>query len=236
MDVTQQSDGLTARLQIALDRKADGSAPSLTDAQRRELATIGAENEGGVGLAAAKAPNRHRHPDLDQQRQDEEVTAMPLTPDLVRSWAEKILAQLGAPADHILTVTGPGFAADAGTGALPAAADSAAAEEFNSSLSLALDGGHDSDGFGDEVAGLLITLAFSDGSTAGVHFEEPMAEADAVTLLADQLQDAVLEETGGAPHPPCPDHGHPAVARTVDGIASWACPAGGPSWPILPAS
>ncbi|MFI9029945.1 hypothetical protein [Streptomyces sp. NPDC053560] len=55
VDVTQQTDGLTARLQIALDRQADGSPPSLTEAQRRELATIGAENEGGVGLAAAKA-------------------------------------------------------------------------------------------------------------------------------------------------------------------------------------
>ncbi|MFI9029946.1 hypothetical protein [Streptomyces sp. NPDC053560] len=161
---------------------------------------------------------------------------MSLSHNLVHSWAETILAQLGAPAEHTLTVTGPGFAADAGTGTSLGAADAASEEGFNSSLSIALDGGQDRSGFGDDVAGLLVTLAFADGSAVSVHFEEPMAEADAVTLLADQLQDAVLEETGGAPNPPCPGHGHPAVARTVDGVASWTCPSGGPSWAILPAS
>ncbi|MEV0600347.1 hypothetical protein AB0I82_13765 [Streptomyces sp. NPDC050315] len=162
---------------------------------------------------------------------------MPLTHDLVQGWAEAILAQLGAPAGHTLTVTGPGFAADAGARTSSGSADGGAEEEaFGSSLSIALDGGKDDSGFGDDVAGLLVTLAFADGSAVAVHFEEPMGQAEAVTLLADQLQDAVLEETGGAPHPPCPGHGHPAAAREVDGVASWACPSGGTAWPILPTS
>lgn len=103
-------------------------------------------------------------------------------------------------------------------------------EEFSSSLSFALDDGQDGSGFDEHVAGLLVTLAFADGSPIGVHFEEPMGEAEALTHSADQLQDAVLEETGGAPHPPCPGHSHPAAAHTVGGVASWTCP---PRWHSL---
>ncbi|MFC6064312.1 hypothetical protein [Streptomyces ochraceiscleroticus] len=162
---------------------------------------------------------------------------MPLSHHLIQDWADAILAQLRAPAGHTLTVTGPGFTADADAGTCTGAADDAAtAEEFRSSLSTALDGGQDGTGFGDHVAGLLVTLTFADGSSAFVHFEEPMPDAEALTLLADQLQDAVLEETGGAPNPPCPSHGHSAVARTANGLASWTCPSTGAVWPILPAS
>ncbi|MEU7484843.1 hypothetical protein [Streptomyces sp. NPDC042319] len=187
--------------------------------------------------------------------------AMPLTHHLLHEWAKTILAQLNAPAGHTLTVTGPGFTThththtcpDTGTGAgagtCAAAADDAGAveeawalEEFRSALSLAPDDDHTGvaggAGCGGEGVGLLVTLAFADGSAVGVHFQEAMDEAEAVTLLADQLQDAVLEETGGAPYPPCPNHshGHPAVARTVNGVAGWTCPAGGPTRSILPTS
>lgn len=60
-------------------------------------------------------------------------------------------------------------------------------------------------------------------------------EPHAVVLLAEQLQDAVLEQTGGAPVPPCPGHGHPAVADLVVGVPSWTCPLGTRARPILPA-
>lgn len=141
---------------------------------------------------------------------------MQLTHAIVQGWAEAILAQLRVPTGHTLTVTGQGVPTDAGAETCPGAEGStaAAAEAF---------------------AGLLVTLAFADGSSVSVHFEGPLPEAEAVTLLADQLQDAVLEETGGAPHPACPGHGHPAVARAVDGVACWTCPSGDAARPILPA-
>ncbi|MEV0848010.1 hypothetical protein AB0J21_19400 [Streptomyces sp. NPDC049954] len=170
---------------------------------------------------------------------------MCLSHDLVRGWAEAILAQLGPPAGHSLAVSGPGFRSGTHTEAHQAP-DSG---EFASSLHIRLDDEPSSGDDGNppdedppdsEADGLLVTLTFADGSTAsvcfGVCFEAPLSEAEAVTLLAGQLQDAVLEETGGAPHPPCPGHSHPAVARTVDGIACWACPNGGAVRPVLPAA
>lgn len=57
-----------------------------------------------------------------------------------------------------------------------------------------------------------------------VSLEAGMDEADAVVLLADQLQDGVLESTAGEPLPPCPGHGHPATARVVAGQPCWVCP------------
>jgi hypothetical protein len=167
--------------------------------------------------------------------------------DIVRAWAEAILAQLGAPAGSTLSVTGPGFPAGSGadsedtgpgtgrgSGSGPGAGDA-----FASSLRVTFDDAPASDGgvagaaADGDAGGLLVTLAFADGSSASVHFEAPLPEAEAVTLLAGQLQDAVLEETGGAPRPACPGHGHPAVAEVVDGVASWTCPSGGRAWPVL---
>jgi hypothetical protein len=183
---------------------------------------------------------------------------MNLTTAAVREWAELIVPQLGAPDGHSLTVTaagppgGPLQPLDSG-------------EEFTSSSRVERDGrgerrgnaSGDTDAAGDsgdsgdsgesgesgesgdpEGAGVVVTLAFSDGTSISVHLEQPLGEADAVVILADQLQDGVLEETAGAPRPPCPADGghlHPAVARVVDGVASWVCPTGeGARRPILP--
>ncbi|WP_052863268.1 hypothetical protein [Streptomyces niger] len=141
---------------------------------------------------------------------------MQLTREVVRGWAEAILPQLGPPAGHTLTVTGPGFADEAGETA-----------DGRSGPLLA----------GGPVTGVLVAITFADGSAVGVHVEQPMPPADAIALVADRLQDAVLEETGGAPNPPCPGHRHPAVAEVVAGVACWTCPRGdNAAWPILPAS
>lgn len=154
---------------------------------------------------------------------------MALTHDAVRGWAEAILAQLGAPAGYRLTVTGTGF-----TDSVPEPAP-AASGAFTSSLTLSFEpdsGG----GLDTEPAGLLVTVAFDEESASGVRLEARVPQVEAVVLLADQLQDAVLEETCGAPLPECPGHGHPAVARVVDGAACWACPSTGTALrPILPA-
>ncbi|WP_141698570.1 hypothetical protein [Streptomyces lushanensis] len=83
---------------------------------------------------------------------------------------------------------------------------------------------------------VLVVLAFDDGSSISVLLEPSMTEAEAVALLAEQLQDGVLEHTGGAPLPPCPGHSHPAVAKVVDTVASWTCPENGRTRPILTGS
>ncbi|MGC5363893.1 hypothetical protein ACPXCE_19845 [Streptomyces sp. DT24] len=84
--------------------------------------------------------------------------------------------------------------------------------------------------------GVEVTLGCPDGTSTSVLLERGMAEAEAVVMLAGQLQDGVLESTGGAPAPPCPasGHSHPAVAAVVDGVASWTCPQGGGTRPVLP--
>ncbi|WP_329457478.1 hypothetical protein [Streptomyces sp. NBC_01497] len=56
MDVDRRADGTATRLHIALDPEADGSAPTLTTAQRHELAAIGAENGRGAAAGKAKGP------------------------------------------------------------------------------------------------------------------------------------------------------------------------------------
>lgn len=88
----------------------------------------------------------------------------------------------------------------------------------------------------EPVSGVTVTLAANDGSSVSVLLEESMTEADAVTLLADQLQDTVLENTAGTPAPPCPGsprHAHPPVAELVHGVPSWTCPGGHGTRPIL---
>ncbi|MGI5350772.1 hypothetical protein ACQEU8_21720 [Streptomyces sp. CA-250714] len=76
------------------------------------------------------------------------------------------------------------------------------------------------------AADVEATLSFADGSAVTVELAAATGETDAVVLLADRFQDAVLEETGGIPLPPCPGHNHPAVAAEIDGIPSWTCPHG----------
>ncbi|WP_026424080.1 hypothetical protein [Actinokineospora inagensis] len=47
----------------------------------------------------------------------------------------------------------------------------------------------------------------------------------AVTELAGQIQDHVIESTGGLALPRCPGHQHPMTARVDNGTAYWLCPA-----------
>ncbi|GAA1083026.1 hypothetical protein [Nocardiopsis composta] len=75
-----------------------------------------------------------------------------------------------------------------------------------------------------DAPGALVTLTFADGSSSGAHYDEELDGAEALALLADQLQEAVLEAVQGRPSPACPGHGHPAAARAVDGTACWVCP------------
>ncbi|MFJ1748447.1 hypothetical protein ACIOJD_19685 [Streptomyces sp. NPDC088116] len=154
---------------------------------------------------------------------------MNLDTDSVRDWAESILRQLDAPPGHTLDVT-PAESADA-----PGLASGPAG--FTSSLRT--HGGVSSRAQGtpeDDVTVVRVTLEYADEASTSVLVDLAMSEDDAVALLADQLQDSVLENTGGSPAPPCPvpRHTHPATARVVNGTASWVCPRNSTSRPILP--
>ncbi|MCC9741397.1 hypothetical protein [Streptomyces sp. MNU89] len=170
----------------------------------------------------------------------------------VRSWAEAILHQLGDTAGHTLEVTTgapdePG-APEPGPAAFTSRLRLRPDESRTDDGGLADDGrvhgtgagAGDNAGPGNGEHGaspVAVTLAFRDGSAVEVLLGEGLSEAEAVAHLAGQLQEAVLEAAGGAPVPPCPvrGHGHPPVAEVVDGTASWVCPQGGGTRPVLPA-
>ncbi|MEW2623912.1 hypothetical protein [Streptomyces sp. NPDC048106] len=79
--------------------------------------------------------------------------------------------------------------------------------------------------------GVHVTLSYADGSSVTVELEDALPEAEALGLLAEQLQDSVIEATGGRPVPPCPmpGHPHPATPHVSSGIVYWRCPLGGDS-------
>ncbi|MBO8184199.1 hypothetical protein [Streptomyces spirodelae] len=172
-------------------------------------------------------------------------TGRQATRELVRRWAESVLRQVGAPSGATLAVSerpGDGNVEppeDRGGGA---GVESA----FESSLELVWDeeggalpaGG--AEAAEETMAGpgrarIEATLSFADGSAVSVELDAGTSETDAVVLLADRFQDAVLEETGGVAGPPCPGHGHPAVAAELNGVATWTCPhgMGRTTWPVL---
>ena len=144
----------------------------------------------------------------------------------VRWWAETVLRELGVSGGVTLNVDAVRDGDDVWGGRVDTGAAGFASR-------LRLDGPAGPDPVGD---GVMVRIEFPDGSATGVLLSPLSQEADAVAQLADQLQDAVLESTGGAPVPRCPvaGHGHPAVAEVVDGAACWTCPSGGPIRPVLP--
>ncbi|MFF3754904.1 hypothetical protein ACFYYH_31410 [Streptomyces sp. NPDC002018] len=150
---------------------------------------------------------------------------MKLTTTSALNWAEDILRQLGDPVGHTLDVR----VSDADREPDVPAGDTA----FSSRLEIHGDEGPVEPPSARHPGSVVVVLAFDDGSSTTVLLEESMTDAQAVALLAEQLQDSVLEQTGGAPVPPCPGHNHPAVAKVVDGVASWTCPQDGSTRPIL---
>jgi hypothetical protein len=75
---------------------------------------------------------------------------------------------------------------------------------------------------------VLVELG-GDGETVGVHFPLVVAEAEATSEVASQIQDHAMESATawGRALPPCPGHDHPLTARVVGGVAVWECPASG---------
>ncbi|MEU5795423.1 hypothetical protein ABZ800_18185 [Streptomyces sp. NPDC047813] len=77
-------------------------------------------------------------------------------------------------------------------------------------------------------AGVHVTLAYPDGSSVTVDLDDALPEPEALVLLAEQLQDSVIESTGGRPSPRCPapGHTHPATPHVSNGLLDWRCPTG----------
>ena len=87
----------------------------------------------------------------------------------------------------------------------------------------------------DEIA---VWLRVADGTATGIWREaltvpEPVTAATAVVILADQLQEAVIEALWGAglpaAWPRCPQHprSHPLAPRLVLARPAWCCPVTG---------
>ncbi|MEU3537084.1 hypothetical protein AB0E70_36770 [Streptomyces murinus] len=75
-------------------------------------------------------------------------------------------------------------------------------------------------------AGVHVTLTYPDGTSVTVDLDDALPEPEALLLLAEQLQDSVLESTGGHPAPRCPTpgHTHPATPHVSHGTLDWHCP------------
>jgi hypothetical protein len=72
----------------------------------------------------------------------------------------------------------------------------------------------------------------ADASGAGLRVDRHAPEPDRIAMVADQVQEWVIEElwsTAPTNWPPCPDHPrtHPLTAKVVNGAAMWTCPTDG---------
>jgi hypothetical protein len=72
-------------------------------------------------------------------------------------------------------------------------------------------------------------LCSPEGSASGLRVDIDAPERDRIAMVADQVQEWVIEELWGhaaTNWPPCPNHpdSHPLTASTRDGVAFWICP------------
>jgi hypothetical protein len=145
--------------------------------------------------------------------------------DQILEWVERVVAQLGPDIRHLWIEGSSTDASMIGPDAFPPE------PPYRSSLSISFD---DSalveETFSRPLADseqkdIVVWLKIQD-QAVGVALSRECSEAEVIFQIADQLQDFVLDMTGGAPLPPCPGHQHPMVASVIDGIASWQCPHG----------
>ena len=62
--------------------------------------------------------------------------------------------------------------------------------------------------------------------SVAVYFPLYLPVAEAIVVLASQIQDHAIETapSWGLPLPPCPGHSHPLSARIAEGAPVWQCP------------
>lgn len=88
------------------------------------------------------------------------------------------------------------------------------------------------DDWADDPQVATAMLWSPDGSGTGVRVDVDAAEAERVAMVADQVQEWVIEELWGQAAtnwPPCPNHphSHPLSVSTRDDVAFWVCPRDG---------
>ncbi|MGW5874980.1 hypothetical protein ACWFMI_00305 [Nocardiopsis terrae] len=133
----------------------------------------------------------------------------------MRKWSEEVLRQAGNPRVAALTTTATenvnSFVFDMGP-----RPGSALELEFDSTYP----------GCGEP--GVLVGLSLGHGGIGFmVRLPDSLPDSEAVLMLADQLQEEVLESTHGDPAPLCPGHVHPAKPEMAGGVPSWVCPRDG---------
>lgn len=82
----------------------------------------------------------------------------------------------------------------------------------------------------DDPSSASVMLWSPDGSGAGVYVSRAAPEFEREAMVADQVQDWVIEELWGdgpTNWPPCPRHpnSHPMTVSTREAAAVWTCPA-----------
>jgi hypothetical protein len=96
---------------------------------------------------------------------------------------------------------------------------------YSSFLSITLDSDRENDPQPSAAGDSFVILLDISGDRAGVIFDNPNESVpQAIVRLADQLQDHVMETSGGRPVPACPRHQHPATAAVIKGVPVWRCP------------
>jgi hypothetical protein len=75
-------------------------------------------------------------------------------------------------------------------------------------------------------------LCNASGGCTGVRVDRGEPEPERIAMMADQVQEWVIEElwpTAPTNWPPCPDHPgtHPLTAKVAKGVAMWTCPGDG---------
>jgi hypothetical protein len=72
----------------------------------------------------------------------------------------------------------------------------------------------------------LGTGARSSGEAVAAYYPLYVPTAEAIAVLASQIQDHATEadSSRGRPLPPCPGHAHPLVVQVVEDVAVWQCP------------
>lgn len=78
---------------------------------------------------------------------------------------------------------------------------------------------------GEVRADVVVELRRLTDGVVGFGVLTGAAPTDAAqTEFVSQLQDIVLENSGGAALPPCPGHRHPQDPQVMAGVLTWRCP------------
>jgi hypothetical protein len=76
----------------------------------------------------------------------------------------------------------------------------------------------------EPLVAVTLGAAGSEEPPVTAYYSPWVPHLDAIVELASQIQDHAIEESWGAPLPPCPGHTHPLSPHVSNGDAVWECP------------